>query len=624
MSRAVFIWSGVLLCYVLLVSTFSYRFLFDAPSKDNFGSILDGVSVYSATKTPGNLPEKGWSRVYLPDRQLLNKQGLELWYRLDLDGLLRKYRDDRLAIYLPGVSGSAEFFINSLWIKSNKNTGFPVYRGRGKLSILILDKDIFLPENNKLYVHLSGSEGSLVYLDNVYVGAVDSLTSWYKKSELVRHHLILFVVILLTSFGLFVIFFWFLRKKDTYYLWFSLASFLWAVHNAYNSGLDGGEVALLWDIIAPLGFGWSVVFIVLFLCEVECSPNHRIRWKIISGAFLFSLPFFYLNPGWIWFYAYKIWFAFVTCIGLYAVLFLIDRYRENANQNTLLMLLTGISIILFGLHDLLVKDHYLDVSSPFLLHFSALLSVIVIIKILLGRFMDGIRMMENYNQELQSEVHLKRKAIESNYAKIQKLQNAKILSQERERIMRDLHDGIGGSLVAVLASLETSQIKPNDLKCEVQHILQDLRLVIDSMDNNNGDIATVLGMLRERLDKQLRYAKFVVKWRVTDLPGLQDFGPEKALSTMRIVQEAISNAIKHSGAKTLTVSTYILEDDGIKHAAVEIKDDGNGQLLPSSQGRGLKNMRKRAKQVGATLWVDNQVGQGVVVRLAFPVNGACP
>ncbi len=620
MPRTVLTWSVALCFYILAVGMFSYVSVDGPPVADNIGVINAGRLSASELVTPEGLPAEGWSYAQLPDKQWIKNRGTSFWYQFNIDGVLDLCDSERLAFYFLGLSERAEFFINGVWIGENKSASFPTYRGRGKISFLELDKKFFSSRGNNLYVRLPGEENSLVYLNELYVGNVDTLFEYYGKNQFVRNDLVIFIVVLLVSFGFFVGFLWFFRKQETYYLWFSIASFLWAIHDAYNFGFARVFSPLVWDVLAPLSFGWAVVFIVLFLCEIEVLGNSIVRNSIVAVACFLTLPFLYLNLEWVWFYAYGIWFAFVGVIGVYAIGFLWSCYNERGDKNIIFMLLTGVSIVFFGVHDLLVKVQVLKVSSPFLLHFSAWLSVVVIVWILLQRFLDGMQKIENYNQELQQEVRLKEQAIERNFSKIQKLQRTKILSQERERVMRDLHDGIGGSLVAVLASLDTEDIKVNDLKREMQYMLQDLRLVIDSMDNNNANIAEALGMLRERLENQLRHAEFELKWKVVDLPELEGFGPEKALYTMRTVQEAISNAIKHSQAEILMVSTYLFSLNGVEHAVVEVKDDGHGMIPNYPRGRGIVNMHKRAKKIGAVLQIENKEGRGVTVRLAFPLS----
>jgi signal transduction histidine kinase len=87
---------------------------------------------------------------------------------------------------------------------------------------------------------------------------------------------------------------------------------------------------------------------------------------------------------------------------------------------------------------------------------------------------------------------------------------------------------------------------------------------------------------------------------------------------MRIVQEAITNVVKHAGAATVTVRTG--ESPGAGGAAgvfIEVADDGRGIAADAPRGRGLANMARRASRIGGGLDVRSN-GRGTTVRLWIP------
>ena len=107
------------------------------------------------------------------------------------------------------------------------------------------------------------------------------------------------------------------------------------------------------------------------------------------------------------------------------------------------------------------------------------------------------------------------------------------------------------------------------------------RLVIDSLDPDVDDVATALGMMRCRLEPRLRRRGVRFDWQVDDLPALEGMGPEQYLHILRIVQEAVTNAIKHTRASSIRVATS-MAPTGVD-ALIEIEDDGGG----IAEGAGL-------------------------------------
>ncbi|MGB1110794.1 MAG: sensor histidine kinase, partial [Gammaproteobacteria bacterium] len=244
--------------------------------------------------------------------------------------------------------------------------------------------------------------------------------------------------------------------------------------------------------------------------------------------------------------------------------------------------------------------------------------------LLIRRFVHALNTAEALTDELEQRVAAREQELEANYQRLRKLEHEQVLSGERERIMRDIHDGVGGQMVAALAVIDGNH-SLDAARASIQDALSDLRLVIDSLDSDARDLNTVLGMLRMRLADRLRHANLEFRWRVNDLPELEGFGPRKALQVMRIVQEALTNALKHSGATALTVTTQEARRDDQNGVCVCVEDNGVGMKdrtasTPSGGGRGLSNQQRRAKAIGADLRFED-AEPGVRVVLWLPLRG---
>ena len=96
-----------------------------------------------------------------------------------------------------------------------------------------------------------------------------------------------------------------------------------------------------------------------------------------------------------------------------------------------------------------------------------------------------------------------------------------------------------------------------------------------------------------------------------DQPGP---GPRPTLQVLRIIQEAVTNAMRHSGAKQIKLASQLREDGLIQ---ISVHDNGRGMPEEIKGGRGLASMRSRAEAVGGTLTFDSGV-KGTGVHLTFP------
>jgi signal transduction histidine kinase len=128
------------------------------------------------------------------------------------------------------------------------------------------------------------------------------------------------------------------------------------------------------------------------------------------------------------------------------------------------------------------------------------------------------------------------------------------------------------------------------------------------------------------MEPLLRACSIRFDWQVGDEIDAGERDMATTLNILRLVQEAVTNAVKHSGGSVIRVATRIVdtEADGAQ-AIIEISDDGAGliQMDPDSGGRGLGNMRRRADEIGGqvTMGTCPDLG-GCLVRLAMPCDGS--
>jgi signal transduction histidine kinase len=187
---------------------------------------------------------------------------------------------------------------------------------------------------------------------------------------------------------------------------------------------------------------------------------------------------------------------------------------------------------------------------------------------------------------------------------------------ERARILQDMHDGMGSQLVTALRLVKREDGDRAVAARNIEEALQDLRLIIDSLDDVSQGLMPKLADLRYRLEPRLAELGIRLVWEVQSLTELATLPPQSALNAMRIVQEALNNAVKHAqpGAITVTVARH---GDG---AMIRVADDGGGfdPEATAGAGRGLSGMRKRAEQMGATVHVERRDGGGTAVSLYVP------
>lgn len=192
------------------------------------------------------------------------------------------------------------------------------------------------------------------------------------------------------------------------------------------------------------------------------------------------------------------------------------------------------------------------------------------------------------------------------------------LADERQRIMRDMHDGVGGRLLALSLLAKRDALEQDMLSDELDGSLQELRLIIDSMDTADGDLDMALGALRGRIEPMLRDAGIELYWDVEELGEHAAYGPREVLSIYRMLQEAASNVVRHAEAKKVIFATRRPRPGWLE---ISLRDDGTGfevESTESASGKGLKNMQGRAEVLGGRLDISTPIAGGTCVTLSLP------
>ena len=617
LNHSMKIWFVLFFVYVVGAFYFSYLWLPKLPEQYQ---LEQGQVVLSPSSQPQALHGLEKIPVSFPDWDTPKRLNTSnLWYLIPFSPSAET--DRKQAVYLPRLSQNVEVYLNGQWLGNGGSMKPPITRNSSHNLIFNFDRKTLKDQQNILAIHLVGERPERSYLGAVYVGPEQLLRKHASLNKHLHIDLVMVITLCLLFTSIFISILWLLRQSDTYYLWYAVFSLLWVFHD-YSHFLRNLPIpVVLWETLSPLAFGFAMLSIILFIHRFEGHYSVKNERVLIALVGIIALPFLYQELDWVIFYAYSIWSPAIALMGLYALYFVYDSYQRTKQDRLVPIFIGGCSIMVFGPHDLLLALHMLPMQSPFMIHFAALLVIIVIATTLITRFVQSMNVVEHYNRQLQEEVHRNNTDMEYSYRQVQKLMRKYTVAEERQRIMRDIHDGIGGQLVAILASLDSGQVKQKQLKTDIKSALQDLRLVIDSLDEESDDLPTLLGMLRMRLSDQFANAKLKLHWKVEELPRIDNFGPAKVLNTMRIIQEAITNAIKHSGAENLTISTELVtHENGLNYACIIVRDDGCGNLPDEIKGRGLLNMQKRADLIGGELHIDDHEKMGLSVRLEIPVS----
>lgn len=223
------------------------------------------------------------------------------------------------------------------------------------------------------------------------------------------------------------------------------------------------------------------------------------------------------------------------------------------------------------------------------------------------------RRLASVNAELHRELDAREREVKTIFAEREEQAKEASILRERQRIMEDIHDGFGGRLFALFLQAEKGVLSSETMALGLKESLQDLRLIVDSMDTADGDLESALGVLRGRIEPELELAGVRLKWSVNITQHDHGFGPRAVLSLYRIIQEGATNVIRHAHAQTVAVSITTPTD---RRLFLELQDDGQGADECVAEGRGLTNIRNRVESLGGS--VEFITADGFLIRIRLP------
>ena len=190
-------------------------------------------------------------------------------------------------------------------------------------------------------------------------------------------------------------------------------------------------------------------------------------------------------------------------------------------------------------------------------------------------------------------------------------------SVERQRILGDMHDGVGSQLIGLMIQVRAKKIDDDRLLASLGACLDDLKLIVDSLDPGDGSADVALAELRARVGPRFEAAGIDLLWK-QDCPGL-DLPAERLLQLLRALQEMTSNALRHSGAGRVEVSLATRRDDP-ETCVIEVRDDGIGfDFGQRRSGRGLASLHQRARRLGGSVSFDD-ARPGTIARMEIPLR----
>jgi signal transduction histidine kinase len=550
-----------------------------------------------------------WQRVELPDSW--NKQGRRRdrigWYRIRFE--LAAVSRSPQAIYIPRVTNNVVVHVNDIFLGSSGNID-KREMSWNRAQFFNIPPSLLKNGENEILVRLHPDSMKRAGLSEVLFGDADDLQPVYDQRTFLQTTAPLLISALLALTALLSLALWAGLRNQTVFAFFALLCLATQSRLWHTYARDVESVG--WLIAAP-ALTWMLAAQTLFVLRFcgQTSPRFEkimVGYSLIATIVLIAFP----KPSLI---LAVLYINFPFAIAMLAVL----GRALTANPTFENLSLLAAIVINFGLaiHDMLNYNEQLEFTTLYFLPLGAPLLLFAVAVLIIRRFVNVMEQHETLNTELARRVEMRERELAQSYERLRQLDQQRMTAEERQRLMRDMHDGVGSHLMSTLALAKRGTLTNEQMQTVLTDCIDELKITIDSLEPVESDLLVVLGNLRYRLEPRLNAAGIDLEWAVSDLPPVAWLDAENVRHVLRIVQEAFTNTLKHAGANRITLSTSV--DVSNARIVVRVTDNGKGIANGKSNGRGVENMRQRAAKLNGHVEVMAMHGGGTCVNLYLPL-----
>ncbi|MCD6679442.1 MAG: hypothetical protein LT102_02110 [Burkholderiaceae bacterium] len=560
-----------------------------------------------------------WQLVPLPDAWEISRPGAHDagWYRFEVD--LADEPDEPWLAYFPRLRDGGMLYVNGALAATVPQSDATQFVQWLRPHAPAIPPRLLHAGTNVFHLRVSTS-GSSFRMVPFFVGPESELNGPYQWRLFWSYTSAQMTVIATVLLGVFVLVIWVRRRMSFEYGLFGLAALCWGIRTLILVvSVFPARFWHLWQTLNYAATGGFVVSMTLFMLRFAGLRNTLIERSLL--AYWLTGPLAMLFGGEQLDQAvgryYQGGLIVVSTLMLAATA--VAGWR-NRTPGVLMLCIGVVFGLALGVHDYLIQIGVLDYRRPYLLHLSATVLLGAVGALLADRFVRSLRDAEQAARVLESTVRDREVELERNYERLRRLERERVLGEERQRIMQDMHDGLGSHLLSSLAMIERGAVDPDAIAQALREAIDDMRLAIDTLSPAHEGLGEALANLSWRLQPRFAAAGIALRFHLDELPDRIDLPVEESLQVLRVLQEALTNALKHSGARQVDVFLDVHGEPA--RLALRIRDDGTGfEVGQSHGGRGLSGMRRRARRLGAGLQVHSGPGGSLVsleVRLSMP------
>ncbi len=558
----------------------------------------------------------------LPDDWSLSRPGFEgsVWYRVSFDAPPGANPEAVLALYVERVCTNLEVHLNGHHIYNGGRMDEPVTRNCYQPQLVPLPAALLLPQGNLLDLKVRGhalehvsSRQRAAGLSTLRIGPLAELSGVWRAEQFWNVTSAQLAGVTLLVLGVFMSGVGWFNRRASYLMYFGMLAIGWAALTAriWLNELPVSNDTAEW--LVCLGFAPVVGLAIVFLLRYARVKRRPIDLLLLAQCVLLPISLLIAGPA----YRYTAVTVWYWVLGLELLAAMAAYLRVTWRHQRAEFWVMGAILVLLAM--LLLLEAALNqrsgaVSRGYVLRYALPMLVLVVSFRLVQMFARALRAAEAGRSTLEARIQEATLVIERNFAQLAELRVEQVTEKERKRIAADLHDDLGAKLLTIVHTSESDRISTL-----AREALEEMRLSVRGLTGKPVRVADALADWRAETVSRLGQASIEAEWIGPAEEIEQLMSARGYVQTTRILREAVSNIIKHSGASHCKVRCTI----GAHEVSLVVQDNGRGIPLELDgrldRGHGMSSMKHRAKQMNGQCLVESGPGYGTVIRLTLPL-----
>lgn len=530
-----------------------------------------------------------------------------------------------VAIHVPRACSTLEVLVNGQLVGIAGSMEVPYPRNCYYPHLFPLPRSLLRPTGNDLRVRVAGhawgeatSRQRASGLSPVEVGPMALLRPRFESNRFWNVTVAQIVSTSLVGLGLAILGLWSARRRDGYMLFFGLFALGWAAVTARLFVRETFVSHWLTEVLICFAFFPVVSCAILFLLRLAGARWRAVDWALGLQSVAVLLVLLATPPGRLLPVSTALYGIGSLELAACALAFLVLTWRSRRRDFWLVGALLLQSVVILAL-ELLQQYELLPLPPLHLVHFTMPLVFAVIAVRLIQLFVQAVRQAETVNVQLEQRVREKSHEIEQSWRQIAQLRTEQAAQDERSRIASDLHDDLGARLLTIVQASQAGG-EPGRVADMARQALEEMRLSVRGMTANVTPADEALADWRAEAVTRLAEAGIEPEWHADEPPAGLILPARTHVQVTRILREAVSNAIRHSGADRCTVRIEFAAD----WLQLRVQDNGRGLPCGSTpqRGHGLPNIERRVRNLGGQHRLVGVPGSGTSLVVRVPLFAA--